>query len=167
MAIGGTLFWVRFPIAGESSFNQLTGHARGAFWMLLAAVFFSFHGPLVRMATIDTDPLMVAFIRSIFVFLMMLPWIIRHCTNEMKTNVLPLHGFRALFSMAGVILLVIAQSKLTLAEVSALTFASPLFATIGAVIFLREVVKARRWICLLYTSPSPRDGLLSRMPSSA
>ena len=24
-----------------------------------------------------------------------------------------------------------------------------------------------RLICLLYTSPSPRDGLLSRMPSSA
>ena len=28
-------------------------------------------------------------------------------------------------------------------------------------------VEARRDICLLYTSPSPRDGLLSRMPSSA
>ena len=28
-----------------------------------------------------------------------------------------------------------------------------------------EVVKAV--VCLLYTSPSPRDGLLSRMPSSA
>ena len=27
--------------------------------------------------------------------------------------------------------------------------------------------KIRRWGCLLYTSPSPRDGLLSRMPSSA
>ena len=27
--------------------------------------------------------------------------------------------------------------------------------------------KEQRWICLLYTSPSPRDGLLSRMPSSA
>ena len=25
----------------------------------------------------------------------------------------------------------------------------------------------RRYTCLLYTSPSPRDGLLSRMPSSA
>ena len=24
-----------------------------------------------------------------------------------------------------------------------------------------------RYVCLLYTSPSPRDGLLSRMPSSA
>ena len=28
-------------------------------------------------------------------------------------------------------------------------------------------IKERNKICLLYTSPSPRDGLLSRMPSSA
>ena len=28
-------------------------------------------------------------------------------------------------------------------------------------------VRVRREDCLLYTSPSPRDGLLSRMPSSA
>ena len=28
-------------------------------------------------------------------------------------------------------------------------------------------LRTRHWICLLYTSPSPRDGLLSRMPSSA
>ena len=27
--------------------------------------------------------------------------------------------------------------------------------------------KAQAFTCLLYTSPSPRDGLLSRMPSSA
>ena len=30
-----------------------------------------------------------------------------------------------------------------------------------------ESLGARVFICLLYTSPSPRDGLLSRMPSSA
>ena len=30
-----------------------------------------------------------------------------------------------------------------------------------------QVAGARALICLLYTSPSPRDGLLSRMPSSA
>ena len=29
------------------------------------------------------------------------------------------------------------------------------------------VLRALAWVCLLYTSPSPRDGLLSRMPSSA
>ena len=32
---------------------------------------------------------------------------------------------------------------------------------------LRDVANSMRFPCLLYTSPSPRDGLLSRMPSSA
>ena len=32
---------------------------------------------------------------------------------------------------------------------------------------LGEIVVADGGTCLLYTSPSPRDGLLSRMPSSA
>ena len=31
----------------------------------------------------------------------------------------------------------------------------------------RRIIKKNISICLLYTSPSPRDGLLSRMPSSA
>ena len=31
----------------------------------------------------------------------------------------------------------------------------------------KQPVIAKKKICLLYTSPSPRDGLLSRMPSSA
>ena len=31
----------------------------------------------------------------------------------------------------------------------------------------KRAAVALRWHCLLYTSPSPRDGLLSRMPSSA
>ena len=29
------------------------------------------------------------------------------------------------------------------------------------------ILEKQEWHCLLYTSPSPRDGLLSRMPSSA
>ena len=33
--------------------------------------------------------------------------------------------------------------------------------------FLDLDVAGPVWLCLLYTSPSPRDGLLSRMPSSA
>ena len=32
---------------------------------------------------------------------------------------------------------------------------------------LKDFVDGFAMICLLYTSPSPRDGLLSRMPSSA
>ena len=32
---------------------------------------------------------------------------------------------------------------------------------------IASVISGEATICLLYTSPSPRDGLLSRMPSSA
>ena len=37
----------------------------------------------------------------------------------------------------------------------------------GRVLLPRPMVEAALDRCLLYTSPSPRDGLLSRMPSSA
>ena len=30
-----------------------------------------------------------------------------------------------------------------------------------------QLQRKNKWICLLYTSPSPRDGATSRMPSSA
>ena len=32
---------------------------------------------------------------------------------------------------------------------------------------MEKLYKSKSLVCLLYTSPSPRDGLLSRMPSSA
>ena len=38
---------------------------------------------------------------------------------------------------------------------------------IGFVVDYRDLSPIKDWLCLLYTSPSPRDGLLSRMPSSA
>ena len=37
----------------------------------------------------------------------------------------------------------------------------------GNPVILSGINALKLWICLLYTSPSPRDGLLSRMPSSA
>lgn len=131
--------------AGSRAFAELPGHVRGAVWMLLAALFFGLQGPIVRMAIVNLDPLMVAFVRSLFVLLLMLPWILRNRATAMRTQRLSLQFVRAMMSMAGFILLVVAQAKLTLAEVSAMTFAAPLFATIGAALFLHEIVKARRW----------------------
>ena len=42
---------------------------------------------------------------------------------------------------------------------------APLFVNVIDRLAARLVRRVR--VCLLYTSPSPRDGLLSRMPSSA
>ena len=42
------------------------------------------------------------------------------------------------------------------------------FAKEGAKVVIADInIEGATTACLLYTSPSPRDGLLSRMPSSA
>ena len=51
------------------------------------------------------------------------------------------------------------------AAVEAMLFASG--DPIGADKLAQAVQLPQLSVCLLYTSPSPRDGLLSRMPSSA
>ena len=38
---------------------------------------------------------------------------------------------------------------------------------VGGLYFYSKNIIMKDLVCLLYTSPSPRDGLLSRMPSSA
>ena len=43
----------------------------------------------------------------------------------------------------------------------------PLAATAQSLIVEKKTFAMPAYTCLLYTSPSPRDGLLSRMPSSA
>ena len=44
---------------------------------------------------------------------------------------------------------------------------SNIIITDNAIIEDEDIISALDDVCLLYTSPSPRDGLLSRMPSSA
>ena len=47
-------------------------------------------------------------------------------------------------------------------HISIISFLKP-----GIIKILSKSVDENYYVCLLYTSPSPRDGLLSRMPSSA
>ena len=54
----------------------------------------------------------------------------------------------------------------------ALTYASNQHDIVTAVFIFNSNIfdhkrEAQKWCCLLYTSPSPRDATLSRMPSSA
>ena len=54
--------------------------------------------------------------------------------------------------------------KTTIAAAAAAVAFAPAAALAGPYV---NVEANASWACLLYTSPSPRDGLLSRMPSSA
>ena len=58
------------------------------------------------------------------------------------------------------------QKFLGLNTDSAATSNSGVYTNVGATTFTNNISGTSK-TCLLYTSPSPRDGLLSRMPSSA
>jgi len=129
--------------------GALPGGLRGVLWMLAGAFFFAAHGPLVRLASVDVDPLVVAFLRSLALFFLMLPWIVAHGRQAARTHRPVEHVLRAATSLVGLVLLVLAQANLPLAEVSAISFAAPLFGVFGAALVLRETVRARRWIATL------------------
>ncbi len=123
---------------------------QGAIWMLGASVFFGTHGPLVRFATgAGGEPLVIGFFRSLMILLLMLPWIIRNRNTALRTKRPGAQILRGVYSMTALVLLIVAQANLPLAEVSALTFAAPLFGIIGAALFLGEVIRAPRWIATI------------------
>lgn len=137
---------VRTPLL----FKSLPRTAQGAIWMLGASLFFGTHGPIVRYATAaDGEPLMIGFFRSLTFLVLMLPWIIRNRNTTLRTRRPGAQIMRSVYSMAGLVLLILAQANLPLAEVSALTFAAPLFGVIGAALLLREVVRPARWIATI------------------
>ncbi|MDH3739267.1 MAG: DMT family transporter, partial [Alphaproteobacteria bacterium] len=132
----------------KAAFAQLPGPVRGAIWMLGAATFFATHGPLVRMAAADLDPLAIAFFRSALLLLFVLPWLLRDGGAVLRTKRPGAQILRSIFSMGGLVFLILAQANLPLAEVAALSFTQPLFATVGAALILHEIVRSRRWIAL-------------------
>ena len=58
-------------------------------------------------------------------------------------------------------------SDITPAWYGTVTYPGQAYQTLGSKQFTDRENRAYLRCCLLYTSPSPRDGLLSRMPSSA
>ena len=61
----------------------------------------------------------------------------------------------------------VVRGKRAVEAVNVLRFAPQAAAVPVRKVLESAIANARFKACLLYTSPSPRDGLLSRMPSSA
>jgi len=141
---------VSLRVRTSQLFTSLPGTAQGAIWMLGASLFFGTHGPIVRYATAaDGEPLVIGFFRSLTFLVLMLPWIIRNRNTTLRTRRPGAQIMRSVYSMTGLVLLILAQANLPLAEVSALTFAAPLFGVIGAALLLGEVVRPARWIATI------------------
>lgn len=122
--------------------------AAAAMLITVAALLFSMLHSLVRQITADLHPFEVAFLRFGFSLIFILPWMPRSGAG-LRTSRIGLHLLRAAMTVSGTLIWFTAITILPLAQAVALNFTVPLFATIGAKIFLGEVVRARRWIATL------------------
>jgi drug/metabolite transporter (DMT)-like permease len=117
-------------------------------FMLAAMGFFVSMGVFIRYAAEQIHTLEVVFFRNFFALLILSPLILRSGGAILKTANLKLHLLRGGLNVVGMVAGFTALTMIPLAEATALGFAAPLFATIGAIFILGEVVRARRMAAL-------------------
>ena len=122
----------------------------GAGWMLMACACFAAMTGLVRyVADTGLHPWEVAFFRSFFSLVVMLPWIVRAGLAGLATAKLPLYTLRSAISMVSMLCWFWSVVLLPITEATALGFTAPFFTTIMAWLVLRERVRLRRWTAVL------------------
>lgn len=144
--------------------GAVEGNSRAVLLMVIGTVFFSSMHALIRYMSADLHAFELAFFRNLFGVLVVLPWLLRSGLSPLKTKRLGLHSVRGLVNGAGMLMFFYAVSITPLADVIALSFTAPIFATVLAIIFLGEVVGTRRWtaifIAFLGTMVILRPGLM-------
>ena len=133
------------PPSVEGGFGLSPNH-RGALWMLAAGLGFTLNGTLVKtLGQQGLDAYQIAFFRSLVGLLAVSPLLWRIGFSRLRSRHPWLHVFRVIFGVGAMVCGFYALTRLPLADVTALGFTTPLFATVLAVIFLREPVRWRRW----------------------
>ena len=114
-------------------------------FMVLSGIFATSMHCLIRFATEENHPFEVAFFRTIFVLLIFLPFVVKNGFKTLKPNNIKLQSYRAIIGSVAMLCMFYGLSITELAKATALMFTVPIFATILAIIFLKEVVGIRRW----------------------
>ncbi|MDP6953784.1 MAG: DMT family transporter [Alphaproteobacteria bacterium] len=124
--------------------------AVGMALMFSATIIFSLMHAAIRHVSGELHPFEMAFFRNLFGLLVMGPILLRYGLAPLRTARFPLHGLRAIFNLVAMLCFFYALSITPLADVAALSFTAPLFATILAVFVLGEVVRIRRWTAIMF-----------------
>jgi drug/metabolite transporter (DMT)-like permease len=117
--------------------------------MAIAAVLFVAMHTVVRSMSGQLHPFEIAFFRAFLGLFVLLPLVFRDNFSIVKTKNIKLHSLRGALNAAAMLCFFYGLSITPLAQVTALGFSAPLFATVLAVIFLGEVVRVRRWTAII------------------
>lgn len=118
-------------------------------WMIGAAFFFSILSATIRHLSGELHPLQIAFFRNLFGLVFMLPWLAGAGLGSLRTGRFGLYLWRTVIGLLSMVAWFWALALLPFAEAVALSFTTPLFATMGAALVLKERVRLRRWSATL------------------
>jgi len=120
----------------------------GSCWMLVLAGCTALDAAVIRIVGQTIHPFEIGFFRVLFALLLVSPWLIQRGLADLRSDFLLVHAGRAILKLLAQIAYFYAVLVMPLADVAAIGFAKPLFVSIGAVLFLGEVMRLRRWVAI-------------------
>ena len=103
----------------------------------------------IRKASENLHILEVVFFRNLLAFFVMLPILKSTGLVAIKMNNTKLFFVRGFFGAIGMLAGFTCLTLIPLAQATAISFAQPIFITIGATIFLGEIIKVRRIVAIV------------------
>ncbi len=116
----------------------------GLLLVLLGGLFITTLTWIVRSVADDINPLQAGFMRYAFGTLLLLPMAFKFKATDLAPRLVGGHIIRSIVHAISVLLWFYAVTKISLADLTALSFTSPVFITIGAFLFLEETFSYRR-----------------------
>lgn len=116
--------------------------------MLTSTFAFGLMAITIRLASSTIATTEIAFFRNAFGLLALLPLIVRPGKLLPRTRQLPHYLARTLIGLASMLCGFWAMRHLPLSQAISLSYATPLFVTVLAVIWLHEQVRLRRWLAV-------------------
>jgi drug/metabolite transporter (DMT)-like permease len=121
---------------------------RGVLLMVGSVASFALMAICIRLASEQLHPFQIAFFRNLFGLAFTIPIILKAGLGLLRTNRLGLYLLRCVTGLCAMLAGFWALVHLPLAQAVALSYTTPLFVTILAVLVLGEVVRARRWTAI-------------------
>ncbi len=110
----------------------------GILWMVATTVLFVIVTAVVRYLGSEMHPIQAAFLRYAFGVVLIIPFCLRASLFRIPFSRLRLHALRGVAHGIAIMLWFFAMMRLPIAEVTALSFMTPVFIIIGASVFLKE-----------------------------
>ena len=118
---------------------------KGMMWMAVYSAFIAGMHICIRLVSEGMHPFEIAFFRNVFALIVLVPWFWQLGLNPLKTKRFGLLFTRGVLNSCCMLGFFMALSLGQLAEIAALSFTAPIYATLIGMVVFREKVGLFRW----------------------